>query len=57
MSIPSRFVDYLRKQRRTVAVEYRKALISLLEENPSSKLLDCGWGDGEFTLIKNILPS
>jgi ubiquinone/menaquinone biosynthesis C-methylase UbiE len=31
-------------------VEYRKIILSMLERNPEAKLLDCGCGNGDFTL-------
>jgi SAM-dependent methyltransferase len=41
-------VDFLVRQARFV--ENRKAVLSLLERNPSARLLDLGCADGEFTI-------
>ena len=35
---------------RQINLEYRQDLLSLLEEKPNAKLLDCGCFDGEFTV-------
>lgn len=47
MPVISNIAGYLERQ---LVLENEKITFSLLEKNPDAKLLDCGLGDGEFTL-------
>lgn len=47
MPLLSRLFQNLQRE---TDVEYRRVILSLLERNPEAMLLDCGCGDGEFTL-------